>query len=106
MNRGQFVKFLNDCDEALSDEFDIKFMFFRTIAGFKDEPRYQFSLTIVSKLNNVDYDFSRITIKDDSAIEVIAQAIDYLKSNDGVPSRVRDVVNVYLDGFICAGGLL
>lgn len=106
MTRRQFVKFLNDCNEVLSDEFDIKFMFFRTIVDSKDEPRYYFSLTIVSKLNNVEYDFSHISIKDDSAIEVIAQAIDYLKSNDEVPSRVRDVVNVYLAGFICAGGLL
>lgn len=106
MNRAQFVKFLNDCDNALSDEFEIKFTLFSNIVSSKDEPRYRFSLTIVSKLNNVDYDFSSLSVKDDSAIEVIGRAIDYLKFNDEVPSRVRDVVNVYLAGFICAGGLL
>lgn len=104
MNRRQFVKFLNDCNTALINEFEMKYTFVRNIVSSKDEPRYRFSLTIVSKLNNVDYDFSHITLKNDSAIEVVAQVVNYLKSNDELPSRVRDVVNVYLAGFTCAGG--
>lgn len=105
MNRQQFVKFINDCDIAVSDEYEMKYMFVRNIASSKDEPLYRFSLTIVSKLNNVTYDFCHVNIKDDSAVEVVSQAIDYMLS-DEVPSKVREVVNVYLAGFTCAGGEL
>lgn len=105
MNKQQFVKFINDCDIAVSDEYEMKFKFVRNIASSKDEPLYRFSLTIVSKINNVTSDFCHVNIKDDSAVEVVSQAIDYLQS-DEVPSRMREVVNVYLAGFICAGGVL
>ena len=104
MNRNQFGKFLNHCNTALSDEYEMRFMFVRTIVSSKDEPRYRLTLTIVSKLNNVTFDFCHTKIMDDSANEVVAQALAYLQSNDDVPSRVREVVNAYLAGFMCAGG--
>lgn len=106
MNRNQFAKLLNYCDTVLSDEYEIRYMFVRTIVSSKDEPRHRITLTIVSKLNNVTCDFCHTKIMDDSANEVVAQAIAYLQSNDDVPNRVREVVNAYLAGFICAGGLL
>lgn len=106
MNTQQFVKFLNDCNKSLSDEFEIKYKFVYTIATSKDESSYFFNLLIVSKLNNVTSDFCHFTIKDDSANEVVAQAIAYLQCNDEVPCRVHEVVNAYIAGFICAGGLL
>ena len=104
MNRNQFGKFLNYCDTALSDEYEIRFMFVRTIVSSKHEPLYRLTLTIVSKLNNVTCDFCHTKIMDDSANEVVARALAYLQSNDDVPSRVREVVKAYIAGFICAGG--
>lgn len=104
MNRNQFGRFLNYCDDALSDEYEIRFMFVRAIASSKDEPRYRLTLTIVSKLNNVECDFCRTEITRDSANEVVAGAIAYLQSNDDVPSRVQEVAKAYIAGFICAGG--
>lgn len=103
MNRQQFGKFLNYCDMALRDEYEIRYMFVRTIVSSKDEPRYRFNLTIVSKLNNVTCDFCHTKIENDSVYDVIDQVLDYMQS-DEVPCRVRDVVNAYLAGFICAGG--
>lgn len=105
MNRQQFGNFLNYCDMALRDEYEFRFIFVRTIASSKEEPRYRFNLTIVSKLNNVTCDFCHTKITDDSANEVVAQAIAYMQS-DAVPCRVREVVNAYIAGFICAGGLV
>lgn len=105
MNRQQFGKFLNYCDMTLSDEYEFRFMFVRTIVSSKDEPRYRLNLTIVSKINNVTCDFCHTKITDDSADEVVAQAVAYMQS-DEVPCRVREVVNAYIAGFICAGGLV
>lgn len=105
MNRQQFGKFLSYCDTSLSDEYEIRYMFVRTIVSSKDEPRYRLTLTIVSKLNNVTCDFCHTKITDDSAIDVVAQALAYMQSDD-VPIRVREVVDAYIAGFICAGGLV
>lgn len=105
MNRQQFGTFLNYCDMILSDEYEMRYMFVRTIVSSKDEPRYRLTLTIVSKLNNVTCDFCHTKITDDSTNEVVAQAIAYMQS-DEVPIRVREVVDAYIAGFICAGGLV
>lgn len=88
---------------AVSDEYEMRYMFVRTIVSSKDEPRYRLTLTIVSKLNNVTCDFCHTKITHDSVYDVIDQAIVYMQS-DETPCRVREVVNAYLAGFICAGG--
>lgn len=106
MKSEQFVNMINHCADALRDDYVIKYTLTHRLISSDDMARYRLNLTIVSKCNNVTSDFCHYVARDDNMTEVIAQVISYLQFNDGVPYRVRDVVNVYIAGFICAGGLL
>ena len=106
MKSEQFVSMIKHCTDVLRDDYDIKYALTCYIISSEDMPCYRLNLTIINKCNNVTEDFCHNVARDDSLTEVIAKAVYYLRFNDDVPYRVRDVVNVYIAGFICAGGLL
>ncbi len=106
MTSEQFVNMINHCVAVMCDDYDIKYTLTSYIICSEDMPRYRLNLTIVNKCNNVTDDFCHFVARDDDMIETIAKTINYLQFSDDVPYRVRDVVNVYIAGFICAGGTL
>lgn len=106
MKSEQFANMINHCVDVMRDDYDIKYTLTSYIICSEDMPRYRLNLTIVNMCNNVTYDLCHFVARDEEMCEIIARTIEYLQFSDDVPYRVRDMVNVYIAGFICAGGLL